>query len=1039
MKPLTLEMSAFGPYKDLTIIDFTKIGDSGIFLITGDTGSGKTTIFDGIVFALYGNVSGSNRQVTSIRSDFADIDTKTYVKLEFLHKGKRYRVCRNPQYERPKKTGEGTTLQIADASLELEDELITSGVNNVDSKIAEILGIDYKQFKQIAMLAQGEFLDILFAKSEDRTKIFRRIFDTYIFENITKKLKEKQDNAYKLLSTYKTKFLTNTTNIRWKEEPQIISSLSEKNIHNYIKDVLLLLENEVELDKKGFSEINKLVGEAEKNLKDKEANISKAEELNIKIDRYNGLVKKAEELSLKKDFYSDKQKELERNQKIQAIVLPKEQMLRKTQNEILRLKSDLEENAKTLELLENQEKEYKQKDIKVNEIKLKFDIFETQKQEIQKLNNEIIEIDNISKIKSELDSYEITDLRLKEKEEKILKLKAVLDEYKELTENLQKIKLEKNNVEKAEEAIKEREKQYLDFENKNKEFREIEDKYKFEEDKFFREQAGILAESLEENKPCPVCGSLHHPNIAIKGVAISKEELNILKTQKEEKEKEKNKASEDLTGITTKVETLIKLLNYDNKKISFIDYNKEVNSQYELEKNNINEKILEANTLYLNITEENLNINEFDYNEFKKAFDLKKKNVEEIITKDKALVENFIKNMKKELSEKQDIDGYLLDVREKFDNVNNEFSKTSEIIKNLYNEIENEVLLNVEEFDFEKFKEKYDKSKTELSNKITEGKTKKETYNKNLKDKKAECSRVEDEYKKSYNSLGFEKEEDYQNSILEENEVLSIQKQIESYNNECIEVNTQIKELREIVKSKEKVDLGKDKEELENLKINTIQIKNNQLEIKSKYDSNRRVLDLLKLDSKELINQSEVFLTYEDLYKTASGNLSGKRKIEFEQYVQATYFDMILIEANKRLVKMTGNRFLLVRKENSGKLSERIGLDLEVIDNYTGKRRDVKSLSGGESFKAALSLSLGVSDVIQSYSGGVTVDTLFIDEGFGSLDTESREQAINTLNMLTDNNKLIGIISHVTELKERLDKKIIIEKTAMGSKINFEV
>ena len=241
-----------------------------------------------------------------------------------------------------------------------------------------------------------------------------------------------------------------------------------------------------------------------------------------------------------------------------------------------------------------------------------------------------------------------------------------------------------------------------------------------------------------------------------------------------------------------------------------------------------------------------------------------------------------------------------------------------------------------------------------------------------------------------------------------------------------------------MLKDKEKVDLEKDKEELQNLTIELAKRKEQYIYINSKFTMNKLVLENLSSDAEEVKKQIDLYTILEELYRTASGTLSGKKKIEFEQYVQAAYFDMILVEANKRLVKMTSSRFELVRKENAAKLSDKIGLDLEVIDNYTGKRRDVKSLSGGESFKAALSLSLGVSDVIQSYSGGVVVDTLFIDEGFGSLDVESREQAINTLNMLTDNNKLIGIISHVTELKERIDKKIIIRKTAEGSKVSFE-
>ena len=220
-------------------------------------------------------------------------------------------------------------------------------------------------------------------------------------------------------------------------------------------------------------------------------------------------------------------------------------------------------------------------------------------------------------------------------------------------------------------------------------------------------------------------------------------------------------------------------------------------------------------------------------------------------------------------------------------------------------------------------------------------------------------------------------------------------------------------------------------EELENMR-------RQQMEYHRIFENNNRILVDLQTNSKKLDSKIKEFTMVEDLSKIANGTVYGKRRIEFEQFVQASYFDMVIIEANKRLLKMTDNRFLLVRKESSERVSDKIGLELEVIDNYNGKRRDVKSLSGGEAFKAALSLALGLSDVIQSYSGGIVVDTMFIDEGFGSLDTESREQAINTLNQLTDNHKLIGIISHVTELKERIDKKIIVTKSTGGSKITVE-
>lgn len=1037
MKPIKIEISAFGPYKGKVEIDFTKIGENGIFLITGDTGAGKTTIFDAIVFALYGNVSGSNRQVTSIRSDFADIDTKTYVTLEFSHKEKTYIVTRNPQYERPKKSGEGYTTQVPDASLESDGEVLASGVSNVDNKIKEILGIDVKQFKQISMLAQGEFLKILFADSDSRTEIFRKIFDTYIYDNITKKLKTKQSEAFMNLNRYRTQFLTNTNNIKWETEPEFIRVLSDRNIHNYIKDVLESLEVEVESNKKETDKTNKEVDKLQKDVQKRESQIQKAEEINLQFSKLEELTKKAEEQKEQKAVYEEKQKLVEKTQKIQATVLPKEQMYQNVKKEIQELENAIKENSEKLKLLNEKEQEYKQKDAKMKQLKLQSEDLKKQEEQISKMKEEMQSIEDILAKIQEYDRQKAQMELFKQKEERILKLKESLQEYKKLSDEFEKIEQERVKTINVEEQEKQREEASKKFDIINKSYREIEDKYKEEEDKFYRGQAGILAESLEEGKPCPVCGNEHHPHIAKKSEALSKEQLDELKREKEEKEKEKNITSEKVAAIVAKIDALIEDFNFDSSKIKLVDYIKQVNEKYEEYDKKITEKKQEANKIYLNITEENLDIEEFDYDSFKSEFDEDKKRIEEIMTKNSTLIDDFSQKMKKELSEQTDIKEYAKEVKNKYETQEKAYQKTCEMICDLYYEIE-DLVLDIEEFDFEELKEEYEEEKKEHLKNLTECSTQKGQLEKLTTSKKNEEDKLKKEYEEAYQSLGFETEELYKKSILDEQTLIETQELIQIYQTDCIEVNARMKELADNLKGKEKIDLAKDREEYGKQAEKLEELKQSQVSINSRYITNTEILELLNQNSEEVLKQTELYLTLEELYKTASGTLSGKRRVEFEQYVQAAYFDMILIEANKRLVKMTSNRFELVRKKEASKLTDKIGLDLEVNDNYTGKIRDVKSLSGGESFKAALSLSLGVSDVIQSYSGGVVVDTLFIDEGFGSLDTESREQAINTLNLLTDNNKLIGIISHVTELKERIDKKIIIEKTSNGSQIKLE-
>ena len=385
-----------------------------------------------------------------------------------------------------------------------------------------------------------------------------------------------------------------------------------------------------------------------------------------------------------------------------------------------------------------------------------------------------------------------------------------------------------------------------------------------------------------------------------------------------------------------------------------------------------------------------------------------------------------------------DIAKYSEEVKAKYEKQEDLIEVENEKAGTIYKALTGEFLY-IDRFSYDEYKAQFENQIKLQNEKITKCNTLIDEYEKTLKEKNAELEKCKLEYKEAYNSLGFETEAEYKEKVLDEATCKEISKEIQEYNKNVIENKTKISELAEVVKDKKKVDLEQDKQQLEEMVKELKTKKQIQIKEKSNLQNNKKIASLLKENAEKLMIQIEKYLNYDELYKTASGTLTGKRRIEFEQYVQATYFDMIIIEANKRLAIMSDNRYLLIRKESSEKIKDKIGLDLDVIDNYNGKKRDVKSLSGGESFKAALALALGVSDVIQSYSGGVVVDTLFIDEGFGSLDMESREQAINTLNLLSDNNKLIGIISHVTELKERIDKKIIIEKSAEGSKVRFEV
>lgn len=896
MKPINLKISAFGPYKDEVNIDFTKLGENGIFLITGDTGAGKTSIFDAISFAIFGEVSGSNRPIQTLRSDFADINIDTYVELEFVHKNRKYKILRNPSYEKPKKKGEGFTKKSADASLEYDD-VVVSGIKNVDIKIEEILGINAKQFKQISMLAQGEFLKILFAESKERTEIFRKIFDTNIYNSIARKLKEKLKINEDELKELKNSFITNTANILWEKEKYINldSKINEIDIDNVLKE----LEQELKENKKENSKIEEEITKQEREIKVIEENISKQEELNLKIENYKQLLTKQNEYKKQEEEIEKLKNKIAQNQKIREIIKPKADKVNNEKEIIKKLEKDLDTIKRNIQIGNAKEKEHEKKVEIVNKIGEKY---------------------------KEYNNY--------------LEIKKELLEKANIIKNIENLEITKNNYLK-------------EYEQLEKEYKIINNEYLEKESEFFKEQVGIIAEKLEENKPCPVCGSITHPNIAKKSASVlSKEELEKIKENLEIKQNNKLKKQEECIKVNSQINILIQ------------EIGKESDNKLELESAK---------------------------NKLKEEFNINK---EKLISIEQTILKEYKSILNKDL----DITKF-------------EYDKFKDSIIDLINLEKNELV----------------KSKTLQEEKMNQ-----------LQESNLRLDKYTKEYFNELLKLRFKNEEEYNKILLTNIEIENIQKNIEDFTRNVAINNTKISDLEKEAKGKSTKDLKIQKEKLMAYKNILIEKRKEYVKVKGKLDNNMRIYKLLLENAKELKQKIKDFIIYDELSRTANGTLAGKKRIEFEQYVQATYFDMVILEANKRLAKMTENRYFLIRKEEPEKISDKIGLDLEVKDNYNGKIRDVKSLSGGEAFKAALSLALGLSDVIQSYSGGIVVDTLFIDEGFGSLDTESREQAINTLSLLIDNNKLIGIISHVTELKERIDKKIIVTKTSDGSKIEIE-
>lgn len=1038
MKLIKLTLSAFGPYADKAEIDFEKFGQKGLFLITGDTGAGKTTIFDGICYALFGKASGDNRTSDMIRSDFANDNTPTFAELVFSHKDEVYTVRRNPSYKRKKKNSEGETTENANAILETANSQCV-GEKNVNAEIETILGVDYKRFKYIGMLAQGEFLKLLHADSKERSEIFRKVFDTTYFQSFQNVLKSRSAEISYALEK-------NTDAIKQycegitpeSEESELAKLLEEKDI-NKITELVAALSDLNEKDTVVRDEKKALFDAKREEMQKIHTEYSTAEETNKLFDEYENLRFKLAELGDKKDDMTEMSEKVLKAEKAIKNVLPKEKALAREKqlfDEAVSSLSELEAASKDAaprllelekELLRCQE-EIPQRNAKLSRI-------EQIKRHLPRYENLILLGGQIEKLKAQDSIFEAAETAAREAGESA---KAELLECeKELAEvsdaevrfissetKIQKLQTRYEKVENMASLTKD----MLSYNNElkmlrksyytvEKNYNNALDAYTKAEFAFFRSQAGIMASELEDDKPCPVCGSYHHPNPAkMEDGAVSDEKLAELREERDRLFKrlqsaansanEKSAAFEQTAqhlkaetdrffpGIEITVDNLPELILNEQKKLE--DEARELESEHKL--------IEEAKQKKAELSS--------------KIEELRQKAAES----EKTLAEKI-----KERSET------LEAVKERtasYDNVLSflDYPTKEEALENiavLESELETmESALKDAETAYNECKILVENNSAVLKEAEERKASAEEGYNNAL-----------EEYKNAISENGFSSEDDYKSAIIEENTLNSMKNELSAYKDEVTAQKARYEQIFEQTEGKERVDISELKEKNDALSKETEIIESEYIRVASRLEGNLKTLEFI---NEKYVQRNKLEREYSlvcDISKTANGELAGKQKITFEQYVQRTYFRRILDKANERLLKMSENRYVLVQADEADNLRKQTGLDIDVYDNFSGKPRTVKSLSGGEGFKASLALALGLSDVIQSNSGGIHIESMFIDEGFGGLDTASLEQAIGVLNSLTQGDRLIGIISHVPDLKERIDKKIYVKKTMASSEI----
>lgn len=914
MRPVKLVLSAFGPYAARTEIPMDALGSRGLYLITGDTGAGKTTIFDAITFALFGEPSGQNREVSMLRSKYAEPEVPTEVILSFMYGGKMYEVRRNPEYERPAKRGSGMTKQKADAELILPDGTVITRQKEVDRKIREILGVDRNQFSQIAMIAQGDFLRLLLADTRERSEIFRKLFRTENYQILADRLKQKSgalqdacERAEQSLRQYILGAVADPESsfyeklMRLQETPEAPE-----------EDIAELLTEILREDQEKQHAVADKIKELDAGLKDNAAKLQQAEfyckTRRMLEETLAALTKASPELDRWKQIKEQEdQRQPEREELSRALALL-DQELPEYDNleDTLRVRKELKD--KELTLAEALEKDQ--------------ETSTRERQLLQDKKTELVSLGEAAAVKERLTAQKTEiDRRMQDLSALWKKLKAHEEQKKQLEEARKQYLKAEREAEAASQTYISLNRAFLD------------------------EQAGILAEQLEEGMPCPVCGSLHHPAPAGKSAQAPTEAA--LEQARKTSEMLSKKAS-DLSALAHG-----RMGEYETEEANIRTIAEGLLGELAPEEIRERTRTL-GNTLYQESGKLKLEI----------------ETAEKQIKWKSALEQEIPKKEADLLLRDQEIEKRKLQLQEL--KIRGEESAQAVVMLQ-------KKLKYADKADALREKQRLEELKTRMDQNLR-------TAEQNLIEAQQNLTRLTGQKEQ------LEKELTQQTAL--------------DYDKEMAAGHA--------------LSMERDERRAEAQKLH------------ARISANASALTHISEQSAELKALRQKWGWVRELSNTANGSITGKERVMLETWIQTSYFDRILARANTRLMVMSDGQYELKRRETAENLRSQSGLDLDVVDHYNGTERSVRSLSGGESFKASLSLALGLSDEIQSSAGGIRLDTMFVDEGFGSLDEESLGQAIRALESLSEGNRLVGIISHVAELKDKIGRQIVVTKQRSG-------
>lgn len=915
MRPTKLTISAFGPYSDRNELDFSLLGNRGIYLISGDTGAGKTTIFDAISFALFGEANSRDREGRMLRCKYAAPEVQTFVELEFLYRGEKYTVRRNPDYERPTANGKKYTTQKASAELKKQDGFVVSGVLDVTKAVEELIGLNKSQFMQIALIAQGDFRRVLFATTQERTAIFRDIFGTSLYESFQKKLKDMQGEVDDSLKYCKAQVKQQLEQVKLAECEENAEAV--KAVNNAIgQDGACVLSDVTGLIEKAFDRVGAELTAKEKAAEETEQRLSA---LTAKKARTETILD-----ALKRRNDAAERLETARNEK-----------------------AEIDREIKTVDEELKKCEEYKAEIIRYSERIPEYDRLDAISAEISELDGSVDEkkftLEETSERQTELDKQfscareQYSSLENTDAEYAGLQAEKS-DSDKRLAE-LFKLRDKAENCKKQQAALSSAR---LDYSAAQQKYEKSSRGYDEMQRLFLGAQAGILAKTLREGEPCMVCGSVEHPHIAALSENAPTEEQ--LKAARADKDKNEQRA-QSLSGIAAQLKGNAEALAEELSAATGCVYIEEIREKIRLE--------------IISVGDEG------------REFEVK------IAALDKLIAERS--KLKKEIPSLQAQLDALRERQNEYTSAIRGQSAAREEKQRQLDEIRSRLI------DFS--------SSAALRERISElEKICGDTARKSelVRSRESECDKQISELSGIIKSF----EEQYDRNNIPDADAISDELRI------TVQEKTVLSDEIDSLKS----SLFAGRETLKSLHSIAAET--------DRFEKRRRVI--------------------QPLADTAAGTTTGKAKIAFETYVQMFYFDRVVVAANSRFMEMSGGQYELIRRTDIDRLNSKSGLDLDVIDHYSRTQRSVKSLSGGEQFMASLSLALGLADIIQRDAGGIQLDAMFIDEGFGTLSDNSRDNAIRTLMKLADANRLVGIISHVDELKSRIDKQICVSKDKYG-------